>query len=138
MIYLDANVFAFANLNTQGVGEAARSLLKDVQSGKVEAATSTLSFDELTWAVKKNRSPEDSIVAGEAFLNMPRLKLVEVDADLLAGALKVMKEYSLDPRDSIHAASAMKEGAAVVVSTDKHFERIKELRRRDLAGGSGR
>lgn len=135
MIYLDANVFVFANLNTQGVGDAARSLLKDVQTGKVEAATSTLSFDELTWAVKKNRSPEDSVVAGEAFLNMPRLKLVEVDADLLAGALKVMREYSLDPRDSIHAASAMKEGASVIVSTDKHFEKVRELRRRDVSGG---
>jgi predicted nucleic acid-binding protein len=134
MIYLDANVFIFANLNSQSIGDAARSLLRDVQVGKVEAATSTLSFDELTWAVKKNRSPEDSVVAGEAFLNMPRLKLVEVDADLLAGALKVTKEYALDPRDSIHAASAVKEGADVVVSTDRHFEKVKELRRRDLSG----
>ena len=132
MIYLDANVFVYAALNTQQVGDAARALLRDVQSGKVEAASSALSFDELTWAVKKNRAQEDSVAAGEAFLNMPRLKLVEVDADLLASALKMMRQYSLDPRDSVHAASALDAGADVVVSADKHFDRVEEVRRRDI------
>jgi len=58
------------------------------------------------------------------------LKLVDVDRDLLAGELAVMKEYRPDPRDAVHAASAMKEEAEAIVSTDRRFDRVKEVKRR--------
>ncbi len=132
MIYLDANVFIFAALNTERMGEEARRLLRKVQEGELVAASSTLSFDELVWAVKRNRTADDAITSGEALLDMPRLKLVNVDPDLLAKALAVMKEYRLDPRDAIHAASALKEDAEAIVSTDKHFDRVKEIERRGI------
>jgi predicted nucleic acid-binding protein len=45
-----------------------------------------------------------------------------------------MRKYNLDPRDSIHAASSFKEGAEVIVSLDKHFDRIKEVKRKDISG----
>jgi predicted nucleic acid-binding protein len=64
---------------------------------------------------------------------MPRLKLVAVDGDLLAVALSIVRKYRLDPRDSIHAASAMSEGADTVVSTDRHFDRVKEFRRKNIS-----
>lgn len=132
MICLDASVFILAALNSDRTGEGARRLLEKVQEGKLEAASSALSFDELVWAVKRNRTAEDAIVSGNAFLDMPGLRLVDVDPDLLARALAVMREYRLDPRDSIHAASAMKEEAETIVSTDKHFDRIRGLKRRNI------
>lgn len=127
-------MFVVANLDIETLGNDARSILKSVQSGELEAASSALSFDELVWAVKRNRSPEDSMTAGEAFLNMPRLRLVPVNGDLLASTLGVMRKYHLDPRDSIHVASALAEGAETIVSEDKHFDRVKQIRRRDIRG----
>ena len=134
MIYIDASVFVFAALNTENAGDRARSLLRDVQTGKVEATSSALTFDELVWAVKRNRTSEDAIASGEAFLNMPRLRLVDVDGNILARALVLMRKYRLDPRDSIHAASALTEGAELIISTDKHFDKIREIRRRGISG----
>ena len=58
MIYIDASVFVFAALNTKNAGDEARSLLRDVQTGKLEATSSALTFDELVWAVKRNRTSE--------------------------------------------------------------------------------
>ncbi|MGI0084402.1 MAG: type II toxin-antitoxin system VapC family toxin [Nitrososphaerales archaeon] len=133
MIYLDANVFVLANLNTESLGDNARSLLKGVQDGKLEAASSALSFDELVWAVKKNRTSQDSVMAGEAFLNMPRLKLVAVNGNLLASTLAIMRKYRLDPRDSIHTASALAEGAETIVSEDTHFDRVEEIKRKGVS-----
>lgn len=132
MIYLDANVFVLASLNAEEAGDKARSLLNDVQAGRVDAASSALTFDELVWAVKRHRSAQDSITAGEAFLNMSGLKLVAVNGDLLAIALGVMKEYNLNPRDAIHAASAQSEGAEIIVSGDKHFDRLREVKRKEV------
>ena len=133
MIYLDSNVFIYAVLNSESIGKEARSILSQVQNGQLKASTSALTFDELIWIVKKNRSPNDSLLAGDAFLNMSGLKLVDVDANILAGAIAIMRKYSLDPRDSIHVASAMIEKAEVVISEDKDFDKVREIKRRGIA-----
>ena len=132
MLYIDSNVFVYAALNTEELGDRARLLLSRVQQGKERAVTSALAFDELVWAVKKHRSLEDAVSAGEAFLNFPNLKLVVVNGDLLVSALNLIKKYRLDPRDAIHAATAVMEKAKTLVSTDSHFDRIKELKRKPL------
>ena len=132
MLYIDSNVFVYAALNTEELGDRARLLLSRVQQGKEQAVTSALAFDELVWAVKKHRSMEDAVSAGEAFLNFPNLKLVVVNGDLLVSALNLIKKYRLDPRDAIHAATAVMEKAETFVSTDSHFDKIKELKRKPL------
>src|SRR2546425_12452569 len=132
MIYIDASVFVFAALNTESVGDEARSLLRDVQTGRLEATSSALTFDELVWAVKRNRTSEDAIASGEAFLNMPRLRLVDVDGNILARALALMRKDRLEPRDSIPAASALTEGAELIISPDKPVDKIRDIRRRGI------
>jgi predicted nucleic acid-binding protein len=132
VLYLDANVFIYAALNTGGIGDRARSILAEVQRGDLPAASSALSFDEIVWALKRYRGLEDAAEAGEAFLGMPNLRLVDVNGDLLSTALGMIRRHGLDPRDSIHAASALLEGAEVIVSTDEHFDRLTEIPRRDI------
>jgi len=120
--------FIYAALNIEEIGERARALLRKVQQGEEQACSSVLTFDELVWAVKKHRSVEDAIDAGETFLNFPNMKLTVVDGELLVLALNLIKKYKLDPRDSIHAATAILEKADFIVSTDPHFDKIKETR----------
>jgi hypothetical protein len=132
MLYLDSDVFIYAALNTEEIGKRARVLLRKVQQGEEQASSSVLAFDELVWAVKRHRSIEDAINAGEAFLNFPNMKLTAVDGELLALALKLIKKYKLDPRDSIHAATAILEKAETIISTDSHFDKIKEMQRKPL------
>ena len=132
MIYLDSNVFIYACLNSDEVGERSRSLLRDVENGNIEASTSALSFDEVTWAVKRYRNLEDAVSAGEALINMPKLDIVSTDETILRSALDLMRRYAFDPRDSIHAASAISCKADALVSTDAHFDRLKELSRRKI------
>jgi len=132
MLYLDSNVFLYAALNNEEIGDRARNLLKQVQSGKEQASSSALTFDEVVWAVKKYRNLENAIIAGEAFLNFPNLKLIPVNEDLLAVALDLIKKYGLDPRDSIHGAAAILNKVEAIVSTDEHFDKIKELHRKAL------
>lgn len=92
-----------------------------------------MTFDEVVRAVKKHRSDDDAISAGDAFLRMPGLKVLPVDGDLLLSALELIRRYGLDPRDSIHAASALGVKAEAIVSTDKHFEKLKkEIVRRTI------
>jgi predicted nucleic acid-binding protein len=132
MLYLDSNIFIYAALNTGEYGSRARSLLQKIQGGEERAATSVLTFDETYWSVKKQRGTERALEAGEALLNFPNLELIPVNGELLAIALNLIKKYRLDPRDAIHAATAITKKADAVVSTDAHFDKVKELRRRSL------
>ena len=125
-------MFIYACLNSDDVGERSRSLLRDVENGSIEASTSALSFDEVTWAVKRYRNFENAVSAGEALINMPKLDIVSIDETILRSALDLMRRYAFDPRDSIHAASAILCKANTMISSDPHFDRLKELPRKQL------
>jgi predicted nucleic acid-binding protein len=90
-----------------------------------------LTFDEVFWAIKK-LDFEAALEAAHALLNFPNLEIISVHRDLSLSALQIIKEYHLAPRDAIHAATAIAAKAEVVVSTDAHFDKIKELKRRSL------
>jgi len=132
MLYIDSNVFLYAALSQEKKGSRARALLGEVQQGKESACSSALTFDEVVWVVKQHRGIQEAVAVGEAFLNFPNLKLTPVDGDLLTQALKIIKKYGLDPRDSIHAASAISENAETLISIDQHFDRIVGLRRESI------
>jgi len=130
VLYLDANVFIFAALNTEEEGNKAVALLKRIQQGEVKAITSVLTFDEVFWEVKRNRGMEKALETAEAILNFPNLEIVSADREVASSALQIIREYHLSPRDAIHAATAIAEKADIIVSTDTHFDKVKGLRRK--------
>jgi predicted nucleic acid-binding protein len=130
MLYLDANVFIYAAINTEAIGEKARALLQKIQQGDQQAATSALTFDEVFWSIKK-RKPELTSETSYALLNFPNLEIIPVDRKLALSAL-IINEYNLAPRDALHAATAIASKADCVVSTDAHLDKLKELTRQPL------
>ena len=131
MLYLDANIFIYAAINTESTGKKARSLLLKIQQGDEQAATCALTFDEVFWSIKK-RKPELASETSYALLNFPNLEIIPADRKLALSALKIINEYNLAPRDALHAAAAIASKANCVVSMDSHFDKIKELTRQPL------
>jgi len=130
LLYLDAGVFIYAALNRQSIGTRARSLIQRVAEGREEAASCALSVDEVVWVVGKNRSREDALAAGRAFLTVPNLKILPVNQDALLSALTLMRRYELDPRDAIHASTALLNRCTAIVSADAHFDVVVEIPRK--------
>lgn len=128
MLYLDANVFIYATINTQELGEKARALLQKIQRGEEKAETSVLTFDEVFWAVKKH-DLDLAFEACHALLNFPNIEIIPADKQLASSALQLIKDCHLPPRDALHAATALAEGADCIVSTDAHFDRVDQLKR---------
>ena len=130
MLYFDAGVFILAALNRDAIGRRARSLIQRVADGKDEAASCALSVDEVIWVVGKHRSRDDALSAGRAFLSVPNLKILPVNQDSLISALTLMRRYELDPRDAIHASTALLNRCSAIVSADAHFDAIVEIPRK--------
>ncbi len=131
MIYLDANIFICAALNTNSQGRKADALLKKIQQGAERAETSVLTFDEVFWAVRKY-DLEIAYEVCEALLNFPNLEIVPATREIALSAMSLIREYHIDPRDALHAATAIAEKADFIVSTDIHFTKINGLKRKDL------
>ncbi len=132
MLYLDSGVFIYAALSREAIGHRARVLLQKVQEHQEEAGSCPLSFDELVWVVRKYRTREDGIAAGQSFLSLLNLRILPVDQDSLFSAISLMNRYPLDPRDAIHASAAITTQCSVLVSADTHFDRVKEIVRKPI------
>jgi predicted nucleic acid-binding protein len=132
VLYLDANIFVFAALNTQEEGSKAVALLRKIQQGEEQAITSALTLDEVYWEVKKNRGMDKALETAEAMLNFPNLEIISADREVISSALQIIRQYHLTPRDAIHASTAIAEKVDTIVSTDADFDKVKELRRKPL------
>ena len=134
---LDFDLFGFKRLHllvaqSESPPDKSRSIIRGVQNGKILAATSVLSFEELIWAVKKLRGEREGVTAGEVFLNMAGLAILDLKQDTLNSALSLLKKYHLNPRDSIHAASALNANAEYLVTEDPDFDALAEIERKPI------
>jgi predicted nucleic acid-binding protein len=68
----------------------------------------------------------------EALLNFPNIEIVPANRELAVSAVQIMRECGLRPRDALHAATAIAEKADCIISTDAHFDRVKQLKRKNL------
>ncbi|MBI4452998.1 type II toxin-antitoxin system VapC family toxin [Candidatus Woesearchaeota archaeon] len=130
--YLDTSVFVVSALDTGVNGEKSRNIIDAIQKNSFEGYTSALTFDELAFAVRKLRSFENSIIAGDDFLNMGHLNFIEIAYETVKLAQDLIKKYRLRPRDAIHAACAMHKDIKIIVSDDADFDSVKELERKSI------
>ncbi|MBS7622331.1 type II toxin-antitoxin system VapC family toxin [Candidatus Bathyarchaeota archaeon] len=132
MIYLDANFFVYALLDTTTKGQTASSIQESIVKGKVEAATSALALGELMRVLVKNRRQELVRRAIEDIYATPNLRVSEVGSGIPIIALDFLYEYGLKPRDAFHAAIMRSLGLREIVSDDPDFDKIKWIRRISL------
>jgi len=125
LIYLDSNIFISAALYDNLSGKNARQIIKDVRCGDIRASTSTLTFDEVYWIVKKEKGKEPALKIAKALLHMKNLDLIAVDREILYSSYDLLEETCLDPRDSIHLACALKSRSGLMLSEDSDFDDIE-------------
>ncbi len=129
MIYLDANIFAYTVTGDSKQSESCLSIIKKVITGEIEACTSLLTWDEVLYALKREIGRAKALEEGRKFLEIPHLFFIEVDDGIITKAQSMAELYHLDPRDAIHAATAILNGCKEIISDDKDFDAVKELKR---------
>lgn len=126
MKYLDANVFLHAVLESGPIGDAARRLLKQATTG--DAATSTLTVDEVVWSLWKIEGRDTAVAKGRQMIAARNVTYMPVTPDHLEQVLDLV-EGGMRPRDAIHAAVALEAGIQEIVSTDPDFDKVDGLKR---------
>ena len=127
--YLDASVFAASTLDSGLNGENARDIIDAIQNKLIDGYTSVLTFDESVFVVRKFRGFENSLIAGDDFLNIQHLNFIEVTYEIIALAQELIKKYKIKPRDAIHTACAINNDIKTIISDDSDFDAVKEIER---------
>src|SRR5439155_22607898 len=111
-MYADAGLFLVPMLyedRVPGAASAAR-LLESVARGTWKVSTSTLTWDEVVYVVRRLLGVEDSIAKGAGLLVLPNLTWLRVDLAVLRRAADLYQSLQMRPRDAIHAAAALEAG----------------------------
>ena len=95
MIYLDSNVFIFAQISAGKEGELARLILKAMEEGKFKAITNVLTVDEVIWKIKKEVDHSSAIKVGKVLFELLNLDLVGIRPETLKKALKIMENSNM-------------------------------------------
>ena len=74
-IYIDANLFISSILDYKDIGEKAREIIEKIKKNIFRGFTSTLTIDEILWAVQKQLGKEKAADIANDFISMPNLVL---------------------------------------------------------------
>ncbi len=133
MKYLDSNVFILPVLYKGKKAKKAKKILTEMVEGKKDYATSSLTFDEIVWAIMKIKDRDKAILVGKDFICLPNLKILDVKERHLLNSLELLEKYpNLKPRDAIHISVSISSGIFTIISGDKDFENISEINREKL------
>jgi len=106
-----------------------KDLLLTIALGKIEAYTSSITWDEIAWVVRKLFGIDLSLNEGKRFLSFPNLRLLGIKRTTVLKAQEIVEKYKLRPRDAVHVAAALENKITTIVSYDKDFDLIKEIER---------
>ena len=131
MIYLDSNIVisTFVNKDNRAKVELYKRLFIKIANREILATTSLLTWDEFTYTLKKHLGRDSALIEGKKFLSFPNLIFLKVDEGVIFLAQDLLTKYNLNPRDAIHAASALSNNINEIISDDSDFDQIKEIKR---------
>lgn len=129
MIYLDTNIFIHSIIGDDLKSRSCLNVLAKVFAGNTLAGTSVLTWDEFFYVLKKEMGREKALEESKSFLSIPNLLFLDTTEEVISRAQLLSEKYILDPRDAIHAATAIVNGCKEIISDDSDFDKIKELKR---------
>lgn len=126
-IFIDTSLFIYFIEKHPRYYPVCDKILKDIESCRVKAFTSSLSLLEIL--VQPYRRKKDDLVFKfySLLTTYPNLTWIDLTLELADIAARLRAEYNLKTPDSIQAASAIASGAAGFICNDSVFKKIKEI-----------
>jgi len=126
---IDANIFLEVLLD-QKKAEECKIFLRGIQSGKIKAVISTFTIDTIILAMTRHGTSLEKIkIFLNSLMNLKGLKGYSVNFKDRMLAVDLIKKYKLDYEDAITLQSAISSNCKEILSFDKHFDKIKEMKR---------
>ena len=131
LVFLDSNVFIYAAGAESPLKAPCIDILRRVGAGDLDAITSVEGIQELHHVFRRRGRLADGVSLGRDVARLfPGLLSITRDDILRSGDILTARPQ-LSPRDALHAATALNNGIAVIVSVDTDLEHVDGLTRLD-------
>jgi len=128
-MFIDANIFVMAALGSDLKSKKCKEYLARVESGEQRAITSILVLHEILKSLEVHTGSREKAAAKTArFASLPNLRVCDVTLKHFSDSITYFR-MGLEPRDALHVAVARSNGADKIISYDKDFDKIKEIKR---------
>jgi predicted nucleic acid-binding protein len=129
-VYLDTNVFLYAIGTEHRYRDACRALVRALGTGSLRGETSVETLKEIVHH-RRRRGDMDATERGRQALALCHT-VHTLDVPVAFAALDLIDQHpSLPTRDAVHAATALANGIATVLSADQDFDAVAGLTRVD-------
>lgn len=127
-VFIDISLFIYFIEKHPRYYPVCDRIFKDVEAGRIVAATSTLSLLEVL--VQPYRQKKDDLILKfySLLTTYPSLTWIDLTLETADIAARLRAEYNLKTPDSIQAASAIASGAAGFIYNDSAFKKLKEIK----------
>ncbi|MHB8360490.1 MAG: type II toxin-antitoxin system VapC family toxin [Thermoplasmataceae archaeon] len=112
--------------------EFSNKILSAIENKEIQAYTSTLTWDEVSYITEKLLGKPDAIEVGRKFINFPFLRFIPFDDEIMRRSQYIREKYNLKPRDSIHLSSAIGRSIKKIITNDEDFDNLEEIERVEM------
>jgi predicted nucleic acid-binding protein len=134
VILLDISVLAYAVGAEHPLREPSRRIIEAVESGAVAATTTAVVIQRFVGVRSRRRPRRDAVSVGRDFATLLSPLVPVEDRDLDLGLRIFESSGQLAPLDAVLAAVAINRDAEALVSSDRGFRGVPQLRYVDIGG----
>ncbi len=92
--------------------------------------TDVLVLDEVIYISRRKYGiPYDISLKFIESIVLPYVSIINLGEDEYKLAARILVEYNLKPSDSLHLGAMLNNGINLIISEDKEFDRVKEVKR---------
>lgn len=129
MFFVDANIFLEIALGDERKEEC-KEILSRVQKNLLNAITSDFIMYTCLLQIESRLKSVEKMQNFLTFLdNMEGMQINSPNNETIYDAFEIMKKYKLDFDDSLVVAIMKSLGLEKLISFDKHFDKVREIKR---------
>jgi len=132
MIFVDSNIPMYVAGRDHPLKDPARRFLARVQSGRVEACTSTEVLQEILYRYVGLKRRDLALQVYDLFVQLCAQVFAVTIADTDRARTLVAEREEIGVRDAIHTAVMLNNGISDIASFDAGFDEIEGIARIDL------
>ncbi len=126
-VFVDSNIFIYAVQAHPDFGEACKKIIEDIESGKIEAATTVLNIAEVAEVIDRNVSRKAALNVTELLLSLP-MNIEDVVKEHEVHALSIFAASRANYFDTIFIAVMKEKFIDTIITNDSHFEKTGGIR----------
>lgn len=130
-VFIDTAILMYAGGAEHPLREPSRHVLRAAAQGRLAAATSVEVVQEILHRFIAIRRPDDGVAMARETMTAfgPLLPITHAVIERMP---QLVERYpDLSARDLIHVATCLEEGIAAIISPDRGFDAVSEVRRLD-------